>query len=349
MSPTQQKALQLKERFGPYALADVPVPKPGKGEVLLKIHSAALNPVDWKLQKYGFFLETYPATLGSDIAGEVIELGDGVTELSIGDKVFTQGIIGDNNQSGFQQYATADAATVAKLPSNLTYDDVSTIPVAFTAPYVGLYNVSPHGLGFDTPVRPENRGKYRGVPIVVLGGSSAVGYFTLQLARLSGFSPIITTASARHESSLTAAGATHVLDRNAPVTKAKIQAITTSPIKTVVDAISNAETQRQGFEILSSGGKQLLVLQPESFWESEGKEQDKTGVQVTGSKRYPQHADLAKELYKKFTGLLENGDIKPHNVEVLPGGLNGIADGLKRLEEGKVSNTKLVSRPQEPQ
>jgi NADPH:quinone reductase-like Zn-dependent oxidoreductase len=109
---------------------------------------------------------------------------------------------------------------------------------------------------------------------------------------------------------LKAAGATHVLDRNAPVTKAKIQAITTSPIKTVVDAISNAETQRQGFEILSSGGKQLLVLQPESFWESEGKEQDKTGIQVTGSKRYPQHADLAKELYKKFTGLLENGDIK---------------------------------------
>lgn len=87
MSPTQQKALQLKERFGPYALADVPVPKPGKGEVLLKIHSAALNPVDWKLQKYGFFLETYPATLGSDIAGEVVELSDGVTELSIGDKV----------------------------------------------------------------------------------------------------------------------------------------------------------------------------------------------------------------------------------------------------------------------
>lgn len=87
MSPTQQKALLLKEKFGDFAVGDVAVPKPGKDEVLVKIYSSALNPLDWKLRKFGFLLEKYPAILGLDIAGEVAELGEGVSKVAIGDRV----------------------------------------------------------------------------------------------------------------------------------------------------------------------------------------------------------------------------------------------------------------------
>lgn len=87
MPPAQQKALLIKEKFGDFMVDSVPVPKPGKDEVLLKIHSSALNPVDWKLSKYDFLGEQYPAIRGSDIAGEVVELGEGVTEIAIGDRV----------------------------------------------------------------------------------------------------------------------------------------------------------------------------------------------------------------------------------------------------------------------
>ncbi|KAJ3548044.1 hypothetical protein NMY22_g1422 [Coprinellus aureogranulatus] len=153
----------------------------------------------------------------------------------------------------------------------------------------------------------------------------------LQLAKLSGFSPIITTASLRHEGSLKAIGATHVFDRN----------------KHLMDAISTPETQRQGFDILAPGGKQVLVLPAEEFWKEEGERQEKTALQVYGSKAFPEHVELLKELWANFTELLEKGLIKPHNVEVLPNGLNGIPDGLTKSEEGKVSNTKLVAHPQE--
>lgn len=87
MAPTQQKALLLKEKFGDFAVSDVAVPKPGKDEVLVKIHSSALNPLDWKLHRFGFLLEKYPAILGLDIAGEVVELGEGVSKVAIGDRV----------------------------------------------------------------------------------------------------------------------------------------------------------------------------------------------------------------------------------------------------------------------
>lgn len=132
----------------------------------------------------------------------------------------------------------------------------------------------------------------------------------IQLAKLSGFSPIITTASPKYEAALKALGATHFLDRNAPVAEVQIKAITSSPIQTIIDSISSAETQKQGLEILAPGGKQIIMLQPEAFWEVEGKKQNKTVLPVIGSKKYPEHAEVMRELYHNFTTLLENGDIK---------------------------------------
>ncbi|TEB33450.1 GroES-like protein [Coprinellus micaceus] len=344
--PTYQKALLVQEKFGDFTLVDLPVPKPGKDEVLVKIQSSALNPVDWMIQKLGILIKDYPALLGFDIAGDVVGLGEGVTQVEIGDKVFTQGVMGNNNQSGFQQYAIVDVHTLAKIPANLTYDDASTISVGIAAPYIGLYNASPYGLGLVPPLGPENQGKYSGTPILIFGGSTVVGHFAIQLAKLSGFAPIITTASPKHESSLKALGATHVLDRSGPVTEAQVQAITRTSIKYIFDGVSTPETQKQGFEILAPGGKQVVVLHPEAFWE-EGKKEDKAAIHVLGGKALPHHYELIKELFRNLTGLLEKGEIRPHNVEVLPNGLNGVVGGLRTAEEGKVSYVKLVVRPQE--
>ncbi len=69
-------------------LDKIPIPNPGPGEIRIKILSSSLNPVDWKIQKHGIFLDEFPAILGSDIAGEVEALGQGVKEFSIGDRVY---------------------------------------------------------------------------------------------------------------------------------------------------------------------------------------------------------------------------------------------------------------------
>ena len=87
MAPLTQKALLLDAKFGKFVVDTIPVPKPGPGEILVKVKAAALNPVDWKVQKYGIFVEKYPAILGTDVAGDVEELGEGVTDFKKGDRV----------------------------------------------------------------------------------------------------------------------------------------------------------------------------------------------------------------------------------------------------------------------
>jgi NADPH:quinone reductase-like Zn-dependent oxidoreductase len=74
----EQKALLLKEKYGPFALETRPIPKPGPGGLLVKVLAVGLNPIDWKIQTIGYVVENYPTVLGSDIAGDVEALGEGV-------------------------------------------------------------------------------------------------------------------------------------------------------------------------------------------------------------------------------------------------------------------------------
>ena len=87
MAPLTQKALILDAKLGKFSVDIVQVPKSGSGEILIKVKAAALNPVDWKIHKYGFLVEKFPAILGTDIAGDVEEIGEGVTEFQKGDRV----------------------------------------------------------------------------------------------------------------------------------------------------------------------------------------------------------------------------------------------------------------------
>ena len=86
MSPTQ-RALIIERHPGPFVVGTVPVYTPGPGQLLIKIHSAALNPADWKVHDSGFAIKRYPAILGLDRAGEVVQVGEGVSGFSVGDRV----------------------------------------------------------------------------------------------------------------------------------------------------------------------------------------------------------------------------------------------------------------------
>ncbi|KAF5334673.1 hypothetical protein D9611_011958 [Ephemerocybe angulata] len=352
MASTSQKALLLAKKFGGFTLtSSFPVPKPKKNEVLVKVHAAALNPIDWKIQKYGLFIENFPAVLGADVAGEVVELGDDVSrspvKVAIGDRVFFQSPYNGNEYAGFQQYALGEIFTLAKIPANISYDEAATIPGAFTAAYIGLYNVHPYGFGFKAPVKEGGKRKYTGVPIVILGGSSSVGQYAIQLAKLSGFSPIITTASPKHADQLKALGATVVLDRKNPLTKESISAITNVPINAVYDTVSVPETQSAGLDILESGGQIVVTLPLGPGLEDRASKEKKKFAMIQGSKLLPHNVELFRDAWPHLTSFLEEGILKPNRLEVLPGGLNGIAQGLERMEANKVSGFKLVARPQE--
>ncbi|KAF4614052.1 hypothetical protein D9613_007417 [Agrocybe pediades] len=310
MSPTTQKALFLLEKCGDFAVKETEIYKPGPGELLIKVRATSLNPVDWKIQKYGFAIEDYPAILGTDTAGEVVELGEGVTGFKKGERIFSH-VIFENKYASFQQYGLTWASAAARVPDNWTYDQVAGLPLALTTAYVGLYNTVPHGLGYTPPNSPANRGKYAGTPLIVLGGTSSVGQMVLQLAKISGFSPIITTASLKHTDFLKSLGATHVLDRNLPneTILSEVRKLTNGQkITKLYDSVSTASTQQLGLDILASDSDgQLLATLPAAVEVPK----DKSIFTVWAGPRVEANIKLVEELYHDLiTGFLEEGLIK---------------------------------------
>lgn len=83
-----QKALWLSSVGAEFKLGENEIPEPGPGEVLVKLEGTAINPIDWHVQKEGFFLvEKYPVIIGENGSGVVTKVGDGVTNLAAGDRV----------------------------------------------------------------------------------------------------------------------------------------------------------------------------------------------------------------------------------------------------------------------
>lgn len=171
MSP-QQKALILPKKRGNLKVDSRSIPSPGTGQLLVRIHSAALNPVDYKIHDTGIFVTHYPVILGVDIAGIVEELGEDVENFRKGDKILAHGNLYIIDQGAFQQYALTVATFTAKIPSNQSFDSAATVPLGLDTAVGGLYG-SDRGAGIDPPWVKcvGDHGPKR--PIVILGGSSS--------------------------------------------------------------------------------------------------------------------------------------------------------------------------------
>ncbi|OSC97730.1 GroES-like protein [Trametes coccinea BRFM310] len=346
---SQQKAFFIEAKQGEFVIKARPVPKPTPGHLLVKNEASGLNPADWKIQAYGLFFQRYPAVMGYDAAGIVEAVGEGVNRFKPGDRVIYQGKPPAGDDFGtFQQYTLTPADLAAKLPDALTFEQGATVSIALTTGAVGLYHQE-RGPQLTPPWVEGGRGKYAGSPIVVLGGASVVGSLTIQLAKLSGFSPIITTASIKNTTLLESFGATHVLDRNlsAAALREAVVKITGGPVSIIYDAVALPGTQNAAYDLLAPGGKLLLSL-PASLDEAKTKDaQGRVALHVIGPIHLLQNVEFGKPLFAKLTDLLATGDIKPLRVELVPGGLGGIVAGLEKLRNDQVSGAKVVVRPQE--
>lgn len=189
------------------------------------------------------------------------------------------------------------------------------------------------------------------------------------MAKISGFSPIIATASENNFAQIKSVGATHPLSRN--LSPAELSASITKivngiPIEVVYDAISIPDTQQLGWDILAKGGSLVIVLGDQINKGSEAEAKEKHVANVAANVNLPQNIEFGLKLYGSISGWLESGAIQvcrslffslacfvnsifwqPNQVEVLPGGLQGIPDGLERLKNKGVSGVKLVIRPEE--
>ena len=142
-------------------------------------------------------------------------------------------------------------------------------------------------------------------------------YPAIQLAKIGGFDPIITTASKHNEAYCKGAGATHVLDYHevpyADLPGAVAKIVGDVPLKYVYDAISSPESQKAGWDALSPGGALVIVKHPAEAVASKRGRDDEEGRRVLwvfGGSNEPEHHDIGTALYAALTELLEKGELR---------------------------------------
>ncbi|CDO69949.1 hypothetical protein BN946_scf184836.g23 [Trametes cinnabarina] len=341
--PSHQHALVVEKKLGPLQLKQVDVPEPGKDEFLVRVEAAALNPVDWKILYLGIPLDKFPSVLGFDGAGVVVKVGSEVNDYAVGDRVLFQA--GFHPVTGvlrgtFQSYTIANSARATKVPANLSFEEAAGIPSVLCAAAVPLYSRAEDAPSAKlvAPWEEDGKGHYAGKPIFILGGASSIGQYVIQLARLSGFSPIIATASLHNAELLESLGATHVLDRTLPSDSVVKEAwdIAGGPIDLVFDTISSAETLATGYRATSPEGDFIYVL-PDPIPGADEKPQKRAHF-VRGFFDVPFNRDVSKSLLANLPEIFESGQLKPNRVEILPGGLHGVAGGLDRLRNNQEPN-----------
>ncbi|KAM5535343.1 hypothetical protein V8D89_011028 [Ganoderma adspersum] len=345
--PSTQKAFFLEAKFGKFNVRATGVAKPGPGQLLIKVEIAVLNHADWKVQAYNVLklVETYPAIMGWDLSGTVVAVGEGTTVFAIGDRRAMNGT--------FIQYFVADARFVVKIPDTLAFEEAATVPSGVATAALSLYNQdrAADSARLTPPWVEAGRQKYAKTPICIVGGATSVGQYVIQLVHLSGFSPIVATASLEHSDRLRALGATHVLDRTLPTDTLHVEAARIAAgagFRVVYDTVASPETGRMAYALTAPGGDLVMTLPCKAVQEMATMDGGAKKVHVSfGAMYVPYLANTATALLSRLPELLASGTIQPCRVNVVPGGLDGIVDGLDVLKNGKVHARKLAVRPHE--
>lgn len=191
------KAVCVAEHGGPDTLhvAEIDRPAPGREEVLVRVISAGINPVDTYFREGSYTPVSLPFTPGVDVAGEVIETGEAVTSVEPGDKIFGTGIGNASYQGSYAEYATVPTDRIVRLPDG-------TDPVAAGAAGV-VGGTAWRALIDHGGLVPED-------VCLVHGGSGGVGHVAIQLAAAAG-ARVLTTAAESYRKDLEALGADVVI------------------------------------------------------------------------------------------------------------------------------------------
>ncbi|SMB81132.1 zinc-binding alcohol dehydrogenase family protein [Deinococcus hopiensis] len=201
---------------------------PRSEEVVIRTHAVAVNPVDWLIPFIGRFAYPWlksPAVLGFDLAGEVVEVGPGVTRFQVGDRVLALAVGTEKNRNtsaegAFQQYAVVLERLTCPLPDHLTYEQGAVLPLGLSTAACGLFQKDQLALQYPsaTPVST-------GQTLLVWGGATSVGGNAIQLAVAAGYE-VVTTASPHNFDYVRALGAKQVFDyRSATVVQDMIEAL----------------------------------------------------------------------------------------------------------------------------
>jgi len=265
---------------------DVERPEPQSDEVLIKVHAAAINPVDWKIrdglgEMFGLRL---PTILGCEIAGTVEQAGAEVKNFRTGDEVF--GYISLLRNGGYAEYTIAKESEIALKPKNLDFENAAAIPVGALTSWRAMFDLA-H--------------LQSGQRILIHGAAGGVGSMAVQFAKAKG--AIVTgTASGKNEEFVRSLGADEFID----YTVRKFEDVVKN-VDVVFDTVGG-DTLERSFQVLKKGGFLVTTTAPPSKEKAE-----EFGVQVAMVNVQP-----SAEQLEEVSQLIDEGKLKTHVEIVLP-------------------------------
>ncbi|MFI1562329.1 NADP-dependent oxidoreductase [Streptomyces sp. NPDC020490] len=297
------RAVVVERWGGPESLVEREIerPRPGLQEVLVRVHAAGVNPVDWKTRAGGFLIEwgAVPA-VGWDVSGTVEAVGPGVGMFRPGDEVFGMPLF-PRQAGAYAEYVVAPARHFAPKPVGLNHAEAAALPLAALTAWQALVDAA--------DVRPGER-------VLVHAAAGGVGHFAVQIAKARG-AYVIGTASAGKHDLVRRLGADEVVDYRA----VRFEDVVTG-VDVVLDAIGG-ETAERSLQVLRAGGRLITLTGPDDVPAA------RDGVRAMWVLVEPDHRGL-----REIAALVERGELKPVIETVLP-----LAQAAKAHQIGEQGRT----------
>ncbi|WP_435971759.1 NADP-dependent oxidoreductase [Streptomyces sp. Qhu_M48] len=281
------RAVVVEQWGGPENLVerDVERPEPGLNEVLVRVHAAGVNPVDWKTRAGGALIEwgAVPA-VGWDVSGTVEAVGPGVGIFRPGDEVFGMPLF-PRQAGGYAEYVVAPARHLAPKPASLTHVEAAALPLAALTAWQALVDTA--------DVRPGER-------VLVHAAAGGVGHLAVQIAKARGAYVIGTASAAKHDL-VGELGADEMVDYR----EARFEDVV-SEVDVVLDALGG-ETAERSLKVLRDGGRLITLPGPDDVPAAPD------GVRAAWVLVEPDHLGL-----REIAALVEDGKLRPVVDLVLP-------------------------------
>jgi NADPH:quinone reductase-like Zn-dependent oxidoreductase len=256
-------------------LETVACPEPQAGEVLIRVHAAGVNPIDWKvrqgLRKHLLPMQ-FPYIPGMELAGVVAALGPGVTTLKVGQEVY-----GRSRTGAYAQYAVAEETMLASKPQSLSFDEAATVPVGATTAWQALF---------------DSAKLDKGQRVLIQGAAGGVGLFAVQFASQKG-AYVLATASGANVDFVRSLGAETVID----YTTTNVAEVV-HDVDCVFDIVGS--TFESSLHALRRGGTLLVLSAPPS-----GEQASEHSVQVVATR-----TQITSDLLADFAQLIDAGQLK---------------------------------------
>jgi NADPH:quinone reductase-like Zn-dependent oxidoreductase len=321
-APVLMRAVTQATFGGPDVLqvSLVAKPTPLPTEVLVRVHAAGINPVDWKTREgigMAQVLGAPPFVLGWDVAGVVEAVGFGVSTLAVGDEVYGMPWF-PRAAGGYGEYVTAPARQFARKPASITMEQAAATPLAALTAWQALVDTAKVGAGQR---------------VLITAAAGGVGHFAVQFARLLG-AHVVATASARNHSWLKDIGADTVIDYTQVRFEDEVQ-----DLDVVIDLVGNHDdTGRRSLRTLRPGG--LLVAVPGGVSPELQVAADAQGKRVTAFLVEPDGVALTR-----IGAHIDAGEVHVEVDQVLP--LDAVAKAHELVAAGHTRG-KVVLRVGDP-